>query len=572
MNNLSRFCLAVSTIACAAMPITLHSQSSPSFEFFQTSPNTVGGSASGDFNGDGKLDVLSYTTLALGNGDGTFKPPTSIGPTKGGLLNDIAVGDVNRDGKLDVVGVEQGQNLASNYVDIFYGNGDGTFQPVISFKTAYYPRSVAVGNFFGSGRLDVAVGELSGAVEIFRNTGNGFILNNSLQITSAPDSVEFVRAGDIDANGTVDLAVATNTSAYVLWGDGQGNFSPVLLGSPNPPQGGVNLTVGDLNQDGNQDVIVWFDCGMPPPAGHSSGQICTDVEVYYGQGNRTTFHRQALIDTNNDTSNFSPVDVNGDGIGDLVGFVYANSSNQTGMAVYLGHPDGSFDQTPTTVLLGAAGYVPGDFNRDGKIDFAGIGEVALNATPTAPCATSQINPTVTVCAPVNNAYLTSPFRVQATTDDKTNVTALQAYLDGKLVYNQPVTTFNITLSAGLGSHFLVTKAFDASGVSFRSNRTVNIFSGTPGLTCPANLNTANMCLPNATNYTSPVHVLANATPSAIPTAVQLYVDNQLVINVQNQSTALDTWVNLSPGSHYLVFKVFDASGTAYTAAKSITVH
>jgi hypothetical protein len=330
MNNFSRFCLAVSTIGCTALPITLHSQSSPSFEFFQTSPNTGGGTASGDFNRDGKLDVLSYTTLELGNGDGTFQPPTTIGTTHGGLLQDEVVGDVNGDGKLDVVIVEEGQNLASNYVDIFYGNGDGTFQPVTSFKTAYYPTTVTVGNFYGSGLLDFAVGDIQGAVEIFKNTGgNGFVLSNSLKITSPPDEVTMLRAGDIDANGTVDLAAATNTSASVLWGDGHGNFSPVLLGAQNAQQGGVHLTVGDLNQD----VIVWFDCGTAPPAGTGPCQICTDVELYYGQGNRTTFHRQALIDTSNDAGSFSAVDVNGDGIADLVGFVLANYSNQTGMAV-----------------------------------------------------------------------------------------------------------------------------------------------------------------------------------------------------------------------------------------------
>ena len=573
MNTFSRRLLTLCALGCAAL--TLQAQTRPSFEFFQTDPFPSNGMAVGDFNRDGKLDLISYTNIALGNGDGTFRPPTSIGTPSDGYIADEVVGDVNGDGKLDVVLVVGDPSGNIGYIDVFYGNGDGTFQNVVANPTAYFPTSVTVGDFNGDGLLDVAVGDVRGNVEIYKNVGGkSFTPFTMIKITSASDEVMMVRAGDIDANGTMDLAASTNTSAYVLWGDGHGNFTPILLGAQNAQQGGVQLDVTDVNQDGSKDVVVWFDCGTPTPVGKGPGEICTDVEIYYGQGNRTTFHRQALIDTANDVRNFAAVDVNGDGIADLVGYIWANHASQSGTAIYLGHPDGSFDQT-ATVLLGSnanVSMVPGDFNRDGKIDLASLGTIALNATPTAPCATSQINPTVTVCAPVNNTYLTSPFRIQATTDDRTAVTALQNYLDGKLVYNQPVSSFNTTQAASLGSHLLVTKAWDASGLSFRSNRNITIFSGTPGATCPAALNTASLCMPGSTNVTSPVHILGNATTAALPTAAQLYVDNQLVVNnTQPGNTALDMPLTLSSGSHYLVFKVFDANGTSYSAAKSVIV-
>src|ERR1700680_4990431 len=62
----------------------------------------------------------------------------------------IAVGDFNHDGKLDVVAVVKD-------VQIFLGNGDGTFQAPINYVVGTNPTSVAVADFNGDGKLDLAV-------------------------------------------------------------------------------------------------------------------------------------------------------------------------------------------------------------------------------------------------------------------------------------------------------------------------------------------------------------------------------------------------------------------------------
>ncbi len=74
-------------------------------------PYTV---SSGDYNGDGKLDLLipdlntNQVSLLLGNGDGTFSPAVIYGPTGIGPVG-VAPGDFNGDGKLDaVIGTAQG--------------------------------------------------------------------------------------------------------------------------------------------------------------------------------------------------------------------------------------------------------------------------------------------------------------------------------------------------------------------------------------------------------------------------------------------------------------------------------
>src|ERR1700678_767919 len=100
--------------------------------------------ALGDFNNDGNLDlvVTDYNgfTVSLGNGDGTFQKPIFY---RTQLSYYLAVGDFNNDGNLDIVVA----NLSPSSIDVYLGNGDGTFKPPISSKTTAGSYFVAVGNF-----------------------------------------------------------------------------------------------------------------------------------------------------------------------------------------------------------------------------------------------------------------------------------------------------------------------------------------------------------------------------------------------------------------------------------------
>jgi len=566
-----------------ASTVALTAQSTPSFELKRDTTPTSGSqfSVQGDFNNDGKPDLVTGLTLRLGKGDGTFGSPMTVGSTNGGVIGDVAVADLNGDGKLDLI-------VSAGYIDVFFGNGDGTFKPAVMIITNSYPTSLAVADFNGDGIPDIAAGDTNGNIEIFKNVGAGYtFLPAAIIHLEGPAPVTALRAGDVDANGTMDLAATINNSAYVLWGDGRGGFTPVLLRTYSPGYGGIGLGVGDLNQDGNSDIILSYSCGTPYSVGRNPGSLCTVIDVFYGQGNRNVFYRPAVIDSGVNVFGLTAVDINGDGIGDLVGGG-SDLNSQQGLFAYLGHPDGSFDQTPQRYIAaseGASPIVAGDWNRDGKMDFAqslvsdGTTEVYLNASSPTPCATSQISPTVTVCNPVEGTYLVSPVRIQATTDDKTPITALQEYIDYKLLYSENVKTFNIMETLAPGSHLLVTKAFDANGVSFRSNRRITVYSGTPGSTCAATLGSASICLPGGDTSVAPVHIVANGYTSVVPTAAQLYIDSNLVINDRGcepsycpgGSSSIDTYQNLPTGTHNLFFKLYDANGAVYTAQKNVTV-
>ena len=575
---------------------TLAAQTNPSFElqnYNSSGPNT-GAIVQGDFNGDGKPDVIEESSgapieiiLLAGNGDGTFQAPKTVA-TITGYGFDLAVGDMNNDGKLDLAIANEGQQS----IDVLFGNGDGTFQSPVSVATSSYPMSVAIGDFNGDGYPDIAVGDQKGQIEIFDNAGGkGFVAGTSIAVATTNNEIIKVRPGDMDGNGTTDLGVLTYTAAYVLWGNGKGNFTPAELSGYVAP---ADLNIGDVNQDGMADIIVTYTCN-PTPTGVEGGKgngynPCAGIDVFYGQGNQQTVYRLAVSDPDVSSPGYPwAVDINGDGIADIATAADGGSS-QTGLYVWLGHPDGSFDQTPQQYIATTDGFgatVPGDFNRDGRMDFAmalpgnATTEFYLNATSRAPCATSQINPTVTVCQPVNGTYLSSPIEVQATTYDKNPVTALQEYIDGQLAYSADVNTFNINFTENVGPHLLVTKAWDSTGLSFQSDRTITVYNGSPGPVCPAALGSASICLPSNASTTSPIQILANGYTSVVPTAAQLYIDGSLVVNNQGDcygngncsggTSYVQTSQSLSSGSHNLVFKLWDADGNVYSAQKSVTV-
>lgn len=578
-----------------ASAVSLTAQTNLSFELFRdTSSPVYGGFAltQADVNGDGKPDLIygggtSFASVSYrpGNGDGTFGAVVPIGQTEYGHIDEVVAADLDRDGKLDVVSMS-----TTGPVDVFFGNGDGTFTAPVAIAVSN-ARSIAVGDFDGDSNhfLDIAVGDQGGNVSIFNNVSSrAFILHNTIAVEAGKQILN-VRAGNFDDDGITNLAVLSAAGAYVLWNDGYGTFTKESLTGFTSPQG---LNVGDLNQDGKADILISYDCHPDPqnPGPKGTTSDCQGILVFYGQGQRKTFERLATYNENiSAASQVWAADINGDGIGDLVAGTKTTSS-QIGMFAWLGHPDGSFDQNPTqfistTNVALVSGLTPGDYNRDGMIDFAQVvyttngTQLYLNASGRAPCATSQINPTVTVCQPVDNTYVAGrSLHLQATSYDTNQVTAMQLYTNGYLEYSQPVSSIDQSFSLGLGYYYLVVKAWDYTGLSFRSVRHVNLYNGTPGAVCEADPGAASICVFPRTSNASPLHILANGSSAALPTAAQLYIDGNLVVNDRGcdntgfcpgGSSAVDTYQALTPGTHDLVFKLWDANGNVFTASRSV---
>jgi FG-GAP-like repeat/Putative Ig domain len=218
----------------------------------------------GDFNRDGKLDLaiansIDHTvSILLGNGDGTFRTqvPYAAGVTD---VAAVALGDFNGDNELDLAVT----NPTDGTVSILLGNGDGTFQTPVAYTpgtaSTDQPTAVAAVDLNGDGKLDLAVTNLNAkTVGILLGNGNGtFQPTVTYPTTSgALTGPGAITAGDFNADNKVDLAITNqaNNTVAILLGNGDGTFQ-----SPSESTTGnfaAGVAAGDFNGDGRLDVAV----------------------------------------------------------------------------------------------------------------------------------------------------------------------------------------------------------------------------------------------------------------------------------------------------------------------------
>jgi len=315
-----------------------------------------------DFNGDGKLDLAvvnsaGTVSVLLGNGDGTFQPQVTY--TAGGGARDVTAGDFNGDGKLDLAVT----NLGSDTVSIFLGNGDGTFQGQEQYPTSSGPWGLTAADLNGDGKLDLAVtNNNTGTVSILLGNGDGtFQAHVDYTTGSNPESVA---VGDFDGDGKLDLAVTNRTSntISILLGTGDGTFSSSgsLATGPLPRW----VTTADLNGDGYLDLAEVTDYPSPPT-----------VAIFLGNGNGT-FQPSVTYPIAADGTSVVSGDFNGDGKLDLATSNFNGGSGNT-VSILLGNGDGTFQpHMDYSTAPGPNQLIAGDFNDDGRLDLAVAGDGA----------------------------------------------------------------------------------------------------------------------------------------------------------------------------------------------------
>jgi Bacterial Ig-like domain (group 3)/FG-GAP-like repeat/Transmembrane protein 131-like N-terminal len=406
-----------------------------------------------DVNGDGKLDLIvsnlcvsgtdcsgGTVSVLLGNGDGTFQPPVTYG-TGGYEINGnpaaaVAVADVNGDGKLDVLVtnscVSSSDCSSIGTVGVLLGNGDGTFQPAMTYNSGgNQPSSIAVADVNLDGKPDLLVANLccgdDSPLGVLLGNGDG-TFQPAVTYSAGGYETGSISAADLNGDGKSDLVVANQCvngscgqgNVGVLLGNGDGTFQSVVpysAGSlPN------TVTVADVNKDGKPDLLVGDQCG------NCSGI----VRVFLGNGDGT-FEPGANYNSGGyAATSVTIADVNGDGKLDLiVSNLCVSSTDCSGgtVGVLLGNGDGTFQ---TAVTYGSGGSYPfsvavADANGDGKPDLLAANEcsdssctygsvaVLINTSisPTATVLTSSQNPSsygqaVTLTATVTSQGFKGP--------------------------------------------------------------------------------------------------------------------------------------------------------------------
>lgn len=210
----------------------------------------------GDFNGDGLVDVAIANTrgdsvsVLLGNGDGTFQPAVTY--PSGSATRGLGLLDVDADGDTDIVTA----NRNSSNLALHLNRGDGTFLPPTFFEGGGRAETgIAVADANGDGIFDLFVGHLSSqTVTLLLGDGAGnFTLSATQAVQGSP---WMIVAGDVDGDGHADVAVCNSnrSSASIVRGDGAGG----LLPATHYAAGGFPLAIdlGDLDGDGHLDLAV----------------------------------------------------------------------------------------------------------------------------------------------------------------------------------------------------------------------------------------------------------------------------------------------------------------------------
>ena len=379
--------------------------------------------AAADLNGDGNLDLIvpdfglylrrsDKVRVFLGNGDGTF--PAGQIYHVGNLPNSAASGDFNGDGKLDVVvatgelsSSEEKNNsrekepaAQSGTVEVLLGNGNGTLQSPVPSSTAKGPVRVAVGELNGDGVLDLVVATSAGkSVSVLLGAGDGtFQPRHDYQIASKANDMILA---DLNNDGKVDVAVAASTDVSVLLNNGDGTLAPAI----NLPidQPASNIVAGDLNQDGTIDLVVsndltsiYFGNGdgtFQAPVHYLPGRNVAAIGQFdakpgldlVADGASFTIRGFAFLSNSGDGTFFAPhaypaplseltivtKDLDGDGKSDLIATAGQPSTVDGFVSVYLSDGAGTF---PGRVDYGVGEFpvamAIADVNGDGKDDLA----------------------------------------------------------------------------------------------------------------------------------------------------------------------------------------------------------
>jgi hypothetical protein len=354
-----------------------------------TAANAPWGPATGDFNGDGRQDIIvtnssSSSASVYINSGGSIPGSATSTLTTGGTPRGVATGDFNGDGKTDAI-VLNATGSASVYIN------SGTALPTTATSTlaGSSPQYVATGDFNGDGKTDAVITNNStNTASVFINSGTALPTTATSNLTTGTSPLG-IAVADINGDNYPDVLVVNNSSTTVsVYVNASGTLpttaSYTLTTGSNPQQ----IAAADINGDGKPDVVV-------------TNATANTASVYINSG--TTLPTSASYTLTTGASPFGIIigDFNGDALNDAA---TVNTNGVGSISIFANSGSSLATTASTTLFTGSspktAAYA--DFNADGKNDIvatnSGATTVSLfrNTTPTASLKLTAATQTVKV--------------------------------------------------------------------------------------------------------------------------------------------------------------------------------
>jgi hypothetical protein len=514
----------------------------------------------------GKVTIVTFlwiTLLGLATAQ-NFAPATNY-PT--GMLPDGSTSaDFNNDGNIDVVVGNSGTTTFS----LFLGRGDGSLAPSSTIQLGLHPLALAAADFNGDGKIDIAVTGIGGPFfQVLFGNGDG-TFQAPVDITVpglpsnqvAPFDIGDISVGDLNADKSIDIAVATSNGVAVFLNDGAGNFS--FAGNVMPGNVVQNLALADINRDGTLDLVVML----------TSGAQNTFLSLGKGDGTFQTPSPLPIATVNPD--GMAVADLNNDGLPDIiVDDNGAPGSNAGSIQIALQKSDGSFTAAGSLVIPGPTGVVAVDLDGDGNIDiaattgtvngnqdfvevFRGRGDGTFSAPALFPVASGVLHP---ITAHLTNtaamdliSSATTPSEISVLVNHGANTLKLQSSLNPSAI-GQPVT-----LSASVNPTFPGSGAFSGSLIFAEGSKTL----GT-SLVSSSGTGSLNTIFSTVGNHA--LKAVFSGNPSFVSSSASI----TQVVNKAVPSVALSSSINPSLFGQSVTFSI-TVSGIAGTSTPSGTVN
>jgi hypothetical protein len=504
----------------------------------------------GDFDGDGNLDIAAATgqgntvKVFLGDGTGGFNTlPGNNTFTVGQNPFSIATGDFNGDGYLDIATANQ----TNNNVSVLLGNGAGLFSaaPGSPFAAGTSPRALAAGDFDGDGKVDIVVSNQSanGVTLLLGNGYGGFAATTGSPFPTGT-TPHSIAVGDFNGDGRLDVVTANQngTSVTLLLGATTG---PQTTAFPAPSNQTLGAAAFSIKANASSGLPLSFVSNYTAVCTVSAATVtlvsigtCSITASQAGDANNaaaTPVTRTFAVNGAPQTISFGPLTAHA--IGSTLPALTATASS--GLAVsFTSNSTGVCTISGTTIMLVAVGTCSITANQAGNasyaaaspvtqtftvsaavqtITFAALSAQALGSTPPALGATASSGLTVTYASNSTGVCTVTGTAITLVTTGTCSITASQAG-NATFAAATPITqTFTVNLQLVAVPNVVGQTQATATATLTNSGLVVGTVTTASSSTVTAgNVISTNPTATTQVNVGSAVNLIVSTGPVAIP--------------------------------------------------------